>query len=64
MQPSLASWLTDIRKVITGSYKDIQGYLMQLNISGTETRKKIEAFQCLAKFATIVDKELSKQVHP
>lgn len=27
-------------------------------------KKKIEAFQCSAKFATIVDKELSKQVHP
>lgn len=61
-QSSLASWITDIRKkLITGSHKNIQGYLMELKYFWHRNQ---EAFQHLPEFAKILEKVLSKQIYP
>lgn len=61
MQPSAASWLTVLQK----SYHWlIQRSLMQLKYFWQRNNKKMKCFKCLAKFATIDEKGLSKQVYP
>lgn len=61
VQPSAASWLT----AHTKSYHWlIQRSLMQLKYFWQRNNKKMKCFKCLAKFATIDEKGLSKQVYP
>lgn len=48
-------------KVITGSHKNIQGYLMELKYFWHINQ---EAFQHLPEFAKILEKVLSKQIYP